>query len=231
MKRTMFPLSVVASLILLTAFPHGRAALTQTPKESAFVVKGSLLVSAPLNKVQRRKSADGYRFSGTANTKPSLDRLEFDGTLQGQRLDSSSKAIRNAVEQVIQSENWTLDDNSTRVEVQVRAQSGKGAQDSSAPDIKAWAHSKVRQPAVSFDFSGQGSTKFKSSSVAANGVHMAAGDEGVGEGVIVSFRSTVPELRALNGARILVKAKYHVDQVDASGSARGRIDFELRTEK
>jgi hypothetical protein len=230
MKRTIFPLTILASLMLLAIFPY-RAARTEVQKESTFVVKGSLLVSAPINQIRRSKSAEGYRFSGTANTKPSLDRLEFDGTLQGQRLDPNSKAIRSAVEQAIQSQNWTLDDNSTRVEAQVRARSLKAAQDMSAPDIKAWAQSRVRQPAVSFDFAAQGSTKFRSSRVKATGTNLAVGDEGMGEGVITGFRSTVPELRALNGARILVKAKYHVDQVDASGFARGRIDFELRSEK
>lgn len=232
MKRTMFPLSVLASLILMTTFPFSRAVLTQTAKEPAFVVKGSFLVSAPLNSLRRRKTAAGYQYAGTPKVKPSLDRLEFDGTLRGQRLDPRSTAIRNAVEQAIQSENWTLDDNSTRVEAQVRARSRvKAAQDVSAPEVKAIARSKVRQPAVSFDFSGEGSTKFRSVSVASNRPNVAAGDQGAGEGLITNFRTTVPELQALNGTRVRVKAKYHVDQVDASGVARGRIEFELRSEK
>jgi len=231
MKRTMSPLTILASLVLLTVFPYG-AARTEIQKEPTFVVKGSLIVSGPFNKLRRRKTAAGYQYAGTAEGKPSLDRLEFEGTLRGQPLDPSSTAIRNAVEQAIQSANWTLDDNSTVVEAQERARARvKGTQELNRPDVKAWSKSRVRKPAVSFDFSGQGTTKLSSAGVETSGFHLAAGDQGSGEGLITNFRTTVPELKALNGARIRVKANYRVDQVDASGVARGRIEFELRSEK
>lgn len=231
MKRTLSPLTILASFILLTVFPYG-AAQTQTQKEPTFVVKGNLIVSGPLRKLQRRKTIAGYRYSGTAVAKPSLDRLEFEGTLRGQPLDPKSKAIRNAVEQAIQSANWTLDDNSTVVEAQERARARVGDTEKvNLPDVKAWARSTVRKPAVSFNFSGQGTTKLSAADAETTGFHLAAGDQGSGEGLITNFRTTVPELKALNGARILVKANYRVDQIDASGVARGRIEFELRSEK
>jgi hypothetical protein len=231
-KKFLFPLSVLASLLLLTAFPYSRVALTQRPDRGpAFVAKGSVLVSGPTDSAERVKTATGFKFAASRKAQPRIDQIEFDATLRGQRLDPNSPGIRKAIEQAIQSTGWVVEDNSTQVERQWRAKKGAAQSQATLPKVTLVSRSTVSQPSISFGFSGRGAMPLRPLNKDNRDRKVAAGDEGEGEGLITNFRSTVPELRALNGMSIRVKGKFHVDQVDASGVARGRVEFELRSLK
>lgn len=149
-------------------------------------------------------------------------------------MDRNSAAIRKLVEEAIQSTGWVIDDNSRQVESQVKARARQQRvkiEDVEKPDVKLNARSTVKERTVSFSFAGQGQMGFRELAPEARERKLVEGDKGEGEGLIRNFRSTVEELKSVNGSNIRVKIKFHVDQVDVSGVARGRVEFELRSDK
>lgn len=233
-RRNLIPLMfALASLLVLSVVAGG---VSQRPAaEPRLVAKGSLLVSGPIEATRRVKTATGFRFSSSREAeKIQLVKLEYEARVRGKELDPNSPAIRKLVEDAIQSTGWVIDDNSRQVENQVKArarQQGVKIEDVEKPDVRLNARSTVRERTVSFSFAGQGKMGFRELPPQARERKLVEGDKGEGEGLIRNFRSTVEELKPVNGSNIKVKIKFHVDQVDVSGVARGRVEFELRSDK
>jgi hypothetical protein len=234
-RRNLVPLTLaLASLLVLSVVAAGVG--FQRPQTGPrLVARGSLLVSGPIEATRRMKTAAGFRFSSSLEAqKIQLVKLEYDARVSGKELDPNSPAIRKLVEETIQSTGWVIDDNSRQVENQIKARArrqGVKIEDVAKPDVTLNARSTVKERSVSFSFSGQGSMGFRELPPQARERKLVEGDKGEGEGLIRNFRSTVEELRPLNGSNIRVKIKFHVDQVDMSGVARGRVEFELRSDK
>jgi hypothetical protein len=223
----------LASLLVLSVVAGG---VGQRPAaEPRLVAKGTLLVSGPIEATRRVRTATGFRFSSSrAAEKIQLVKLEYEARVRGKELDPNSPAIRKLIEDAIQSTGWVIDDNSRQVENLVKARARQQRvkiEDVDKPDVRLNARSTVKERNVSFSFTGQGKMGFRELAPEARERKLVEGDKGEGEGLIRNFRSTVEELRPVNGSNIRVKIKFHVDQVDVSGVARGRVEFELRSDK
>jgi hypothetical protein len=234
-RRKLSPLFfTLASLLALgTLVASGR--IKTAERGPSFVAKGSMMVSGPVEATRRTKTAGGYRFTGGgAAEKIQLVNLDFDASLRGRKLDPNSPAIRRVIQDAIESRNWVVEDNSLQVERNVRAlarQRGVALEQVEAPDVALTATSNVKEETVSFNFAGRGKMKFRPLPEQARERKLVVGDQGEGDGLIRNFRTTSEELKSLNGSNIRIKLRFHIDQVDASGVARGRLDFDLRSDK
>lgn len=234
-RRNLAPLMFALASLLVLSVIAGGVGLQRPAAEPRLVAKGSLMVSGPIEATRRVRTATGFRFSSTREAeKIQLVKLEYEARVRGKELDRNSAAIRKLVEEAIQSTGWVIDDNSRQVEnlVQARARKeGVKIENVEKPDVKLNARSTIKERSVSFSFAGEGKMGFRELPPQARERKLVEGDKGEGEGLIRNFRSTVEELKPVNGANIRVKVKFHVDQVDVSGVARGRVDFELRSDK
>lgn len=236
MKKSVLTalLSALALTLVVAASPGGAQVAAPQGKGPKFMAKGSMLVSGPVETVRKARTAAGFRFAPDQAAKIQLSKLDFDARLGDRKLDPASASIRRVVEEAVQSRGWVVDDDSLVVERQVkmRAQQMRARmEDVEKPNVTLKSRSTVKTPSVSFDFTGQGKMGFRPLPPEARERRLVEGDEGEGEGVIRGFRSNAPELRELNGSDIKVKIKFHIDQVDMSGVARGRVDFELQSVK
>jgi hypothetical protein len=234
-RRKLSPLFFTLTSLLLLGSLAGSSRVTTAEQGTSFVAKGSIMVSGPVEATRRTKTAAGYRFVGGSETeKIQLVNLDFDASLRGRKLDPKSREIRKVVQDAIESRSWVVEDNSLQVERNVRAlarRRGVAVERVAQPDVTLAARSTIKEETVSFNFAGRGKMKFRPLPEQARERKLVPGDEGEGEGLIRNFRTTSEELRSLNGSNIRIKIKFHIDQVDASGVARGRLDFDLRSEK
>jgi len=233
-RRNLSPLFFTLATLLALGTLAVSGQVSRSGRGPNFVAKGSLMVSGPVEATRRTKTAAGYRFAGNRETeKIQLVNLDFDATLRGRKLDSNSPDIRKVIKDAIESSGWVVEDNSLQVERNVRARArrqGVAVTQVDVPDVALNARSSVKENTVSFNFAGRGKMKFRPLPEQARERKLVAGDEGEGEGLIRNFRTTSAELRALNGSNIRINIKFYIDQVDASGVARGRVDFELRSQ-
>lgn len=234
-RRNLAPLMFALASLLVLSVMAGGAGVQRPAAEPRLVAKGSLLVSGPIEATRRVKTTAGFRFTSSREAeKIQLVKLEYEARVSGKELDPNSPAIRKLVEEAIQSTGWVIDDNSRQVESLVEARArkqGTTIEDVEKPDVTLNARSTIKEGSVSFSFAGQGKMGFRALPPQARERKLVQGDKGEGEGLIRNFRTTVAELKTVNGANLRVKIKFHVDQVDASGVARGRVDFDLRSDK
>lgn len=215
-KRILvFSFSTLLLGLVLVASPPGRGVYSQS--QPMFVAKGTFWVSGQFNEVQTMQTGVGQRLSAKSKGNLRVDKVNVEASLSGKRLNLESPELKAVIQAIADSVSGTLDDNSTKVQRKMK----KGG----SPDVVTTGEAKVKNELISFVL------PVKSNMALPAEQKRRGGGDTSGEGTIENISTRVKELQPLNGLTIKVTGDAHVDEVDALGVARVRIDFEMRSTK